>query len=238
MNQLHTITRTFHILEENDIMLLLQVNIADPAKDFFLFVPFAAPGGTAEGSQRLYTELAFKLGKKGYNTVLMDLPPYGESCFSKQKETDDEFDLYRAFVTAGVQWIATTHGNPQLIICAMCFAALPVIQFAASSHIHKVVLLSPHNYAANWLQASEKIRTEIFSIKPLLLERNTPLNILVIQGQNDKQREAVNGFLEEHIYATGATATTACLIEQANYTFNGWAFKEAIFTNIYYWLNT
>jgi hypothetical protein len=236
MNQPHTIIREAHIHEDDDIVLLLQSNTTGTTEKFFLFVPFAAPGGTAEGSQRMYTELAFRLCGQGYNAVLMDLPPYGESCYKNATEAGNEFDMYRKFITAAVNWIQAKYHHPQLVICAMCFAVLPVVQFAANSGVEQVILLSPHNYAAEWNQLPENIKAEIAAVKPALLSRTVPLNILVIQGEKDKQREEVAAFFREHTAAGSKTVISFCMVEQANYTFNGWPFKEAIFNHIYDWI--
>jgi hypothetical protein len=236
MNHLYSTIREAHIHEQDELVLFLQSNITNPAEKFFLFIPFAAPGGTAEGSQRLYTELAFHFCKQGYNAVLMDLPPYGESCFKNETEPGNEFDMYRKFINSAVNWVHSKYQNPQLVICAMCFAALPAVQFAAGSLVKHVILLSPHNYAAEWPQLPENIQAEITSVRPVLLKRTSPLNILVIQGEKDKQHEEVAHFLREHTEAGNKVSTTFCLVEQANYTFNGWPFKEAIFKNIHDWI--
>ncbi len=237
MNRTYSTIREAHIHEDEELVLFLQSNVCNPAEKFFLFIPFAAPGGTAEGSQRLYTELAFRFCEKGYNAVLMDLPPYGESCFKNKREPGNEFSMYRKFISTAVSWIQKKYSNPQLVICAMCFAALPVVQFAAGSLIENIILLSPHNYAAEWPQLPENIKAEITSINPVLMKRTLPLNILVIQGEKDGQQEEVEVFFREHTEAGDTARTTFYIVEQANYTFNGWPFKEMIFNSIYHWIN-
>jgi hypothetical protein len=173
------------IIKDKDCHLYGILRYPEATRDIVIFLPAAT--GTRVGPQRIYVQISNHLIKTNKASFCVDLPPHGDSYDNNVKEycNDNRQKLiqhYGFYLNKIIAYLNSNYKFENYILCSISLGCIPILSYAKSNNIKKVILLSP-NLLSN-LNTINKRNLKNYYYK--LFQHETWLKILTFNVQYKK----------------------------------------------------
>ena len=136
-------------IPDNDMNLFGILRLPENSDTLVIFLPAAS--GTRIGPQRIYVHISNRLyNEKQIASLCIDIPPHGDSYDNNTREFKGNYkevitQHYAFYIDKIIQFLKSNYNFSNVILCSISVGCIPILKFAQSNGLNKVILLSPNH---------------------------------------------------------------------------------------------